>query len=127
MPTALEMTPKEWGRFNPAKNITAHRAQKEYLADRREKALKVAREAAALLRQNFGAEKVVVFGSLTNEESFTSWSDIDLAAWGISPDNFYLAVAAVTGLSPFFKIDLVEPDNCRKSITEVIYREGVEI
>ena len=97
------------------------------MTDRREKALKVAKEAATLLRQKFGAKKIVFFGSLTNKDAFSAWSDIDLAAWGIPPDKFYSAVAAITGLSPLFKIELVEPDNCREVIKEVIYREGVEI
>ena len=127
MTTALEMKPEEWRKFNPSKNIKAQRARKKYLKDRREKALKVAKEAATLLRQKFGAQKIVFFGSLTNEDAFSAWSDIDLAAWGIPPDKFYSAVAAITGLSPLFKIDLVEPDNCREAIKEVIYRKGVEI
>ena len=127
MTTALDMKPEEWRKFNPSKNIKAQRTGKEYLKDRREKALKVAKEAATLLRQKFGAQKIVFFGSLTNEDAFSAWSDIDLAAWGIPPDKFYSAVAAITGLSPLFKIDLVEPDNCREAIKEVIYREGVEI
>ena len=127
MTTALEMKPEEWRKFNPSKNIKAQRARKKYLKDRREKALKVAKEAATLLRQKFGAQKIVFFGSLTNEDAFSAWSDIDLAAWGIPPEKFYSAVAAITGLSPLFKIDLVEADNCREAIKEVIYREGVEI
>ena len=127
MTTALEMKPEEWRKFNPSKNIKAQRARKKYLKDRREKALKVAKEAATLLRQKFGAQKIVFFGSLTNEDAFSAWSDIDLAAWGIPPEKFYSAVAAITGLSPLFKIDLVEPDNCREAIKEVIYRKGVEI
>jgi len=127
MTTALEMKPEEWRRFNPSKNFKAQRARKEYLTDRREKALKVAKEAATLLREKFGAQKIVFFGSLTNEDAFSAWSDIDLAAWGIPPDKFFSAVAAITGLSLLFKIDLVEPDNCREAIKEAIYREGVEI
>jgi predicted nucleotidyltransferase len=127
MPTALEMTPEEWRRFNPSKNIIAQRAVNKYSAKRREKALKVAKKAATLLRKKFGAKKIVIFGSLTNEDAFSAWSDIDLAAWGIPPNRFYSAVAAITALSPLFNIDLVEPDNCRETIKEAIYREGIEI
>ena len=128
MSTALKMKREEWRRFNPAKNIAAfRRAQSGLLDERREKALEVAKGAASLLRQQFGAERVVLFGSLVNKEAFTSWSDIDLAVWGIAPDDFYSAVAAVTGLSTVFKIDLVEPDNCRKSIQDAIQKQGVQI
>ena len=97
MTTALDMKPEEWRKFNPSKNIKAKPARKEYLNDRREKALKVAKKAATLLREKFGAQKIVFFGSLTNEDAFSAWSDIDLAAWGIPPDKFFSAVAAITG------------------------------
>ena len=46
-----------------------------------------------------------MFGSLVHDAWFTPWSDIDLAAWGISPERFYGAVAAITGLSPTFRIE----------------------
>jgi len=40
------------------------------------------------------------FGSLTRRDSFTPWSDIDLAARGIAPDLFYGVVAAVASSDP---------------------------
>ncbi|MBN1904645.1 MAG: hypothetical protein JW927_06075 [Deltaproteobacteria bacterium] len=75
----------------------------------------------------FGATRVVIFGSLTHDGLFNPWSDIDLAAWGINPEIFYSAVAAMTGLSPFFRIDLVDINDCRSSIRKAIEKEGVEI
>jgi predicted nucleotidyltransferase len=126
MTTALEMKREEWHRFNPAKNITVRIAKGEGIK-RREKALAVAKQAASILRQQFGAYKVVAFGSLLSGEMFSSWSDIDLAAWGIEADSFYSAVAVVTGLSTEFNIDLVEPDTCRKVIKETIQKHGIEI
>ena len=127
MATALELRPEEWRRFNPSRQITARLAQSGFLEERREKALDVAKQAASLLRRKFGAERVMLFGSLASKDAFTLWSDIDLAVWGIAPDAFYSAVAAVTGLSPVFKIDLVEPDTCRKGLYDVIQKQGIEI
>ena len=75
MTTALEMKREEWYRFNPERNVAA-RIAKGGMIKRREKALAVAKQAASILRQQFGAYKVVVFGSLLSEEMFTSWSDI---------------------------------------------------
>jgi uncharacterized protein len=69
---------------------------------------------------------VVVFGPVARGEWFTPWSDIDLAAWGIAVDRYYAAVAAVTGLSEDFKIDLVDPETCRPTVRAAIEREGVE-
>ena len=73
--------------------------QTKRLQRRRRQAWRVARQAAELLRNQYDADKVVVFGSLVRDDWFTPWSDIDLAAWGIPPDRFYGAVAAVMGLS----------------------------
>jgi predicted nucleotidyltransferase len=87
----------------------------------------VARRAAKLLRRNFGASRVVVFGSLAHRAWFTPWSDIDLAAWGIPADRFYSAVAAVTGLSSDFKVDLVDPEDCRPSLRQTLDRERIEL
>jgi predicted nucleotidyltransferase len=95
--------------------------------ERWERAWEVARVAANLLRERFGATRVVVFGSLTDSTWFTPWSDIDVAAWGISAGEFYRAVAVVTGLSPEFEIDLVDPETCRPSLRRRIEREGIEV
>ena len=44
-----------------------HRAEKEYLRVRRQRAWELARQAARLLKEQFNAERVVLFGSLTHE------------------------------------------------------------
>jgi len=127
MSTAFEMTSEELSKFKPTKKIAASGGQSRLLEKRRVKALELAQKASFLLRQRYGAKRVVVFGSLAMAKSFSVWSDIDLAAWGIAPDKFFSAVAAVTGLSPDFKIDLVEPDTCREAIKSSILKYGVEI
>jgi len=127
MSTALEMKPEEWRKFKPGKRIATRAAQSKDLEERRAKALELAKKASFLLRKRYGAKRVVVFGSLARRKAFSAWSDIDLAAWGIVPNKFFSAVAAVTGLSPDFKIDLVEPDTCREAIRTSIEKHGVEI
>jgi len=127
MSTAFEMTSEELSKFKPTKKIAASGGQSRLLEKRRVKALELAQKASFLLRQRYGAKRVVVFGSLARAKSFSVWSDIDLAAWGIAPNKFFSAVAAVTGLSPDFKIDLVEPDTCREAIKSSILKHGVEI
>lgn len=126
MPTALEMNREDWRRYKPTRS-SANQSQIGAIRELRAKALEVAKQAAGILRDRFGARKVVIFGSLASKEGFTLWSDIDLAAWGIATDDFYLAVAAVTGLSPDFRIDLVDPDDCRDSIRDAIQGNGMEI
>ena len=120
--TALDLTAEELQRYRPARKL-----EKPQATERWEQARQAAQAAARLLRERFGASRVVAFGSLLRREWFTPWSDIDLAAWGIPPQNFYQAVAAVTGISSEFKIDLVAPEDCRPALGQVIEREGVDL
>lgn len=120
--TALELSKQEWQAYRPASSIV-----EEPNPDRLNRAWSVARTAADLLRERFGATRVVVFGSLAHDESFTRWSDIDLAAWGIPPDAFFRAVAAVTGPTAQFKVDLVDPHDCQPALRHAIEREGVAV
>jgi predicted nucleotidyltransferase len=97
------------------------------LTKRYQEAWELAKKSAVLLKKSFGAKKVVVFGSLAKSSWFTRCSDVDLAAWGIPNDKFYAAVGAVTGLTTDFKVDLVDAEECRDSISKTIEAEGIEI
>ena len=70
---------------------------------------------------------MILCGSLSKKRTFTRWSDIDLAAWGIPPQRFIEAVAEVTSLSPEFKINLADLQDCQSSLLAVIDREGIEL
>lgn len=126
--TALDLTPAEWRnyRLSEALENRERKADNRIELHRRE-AWGVAARAAQLLREEFGAQKVVVFGSLIHEKGFSHWSDIDLAAYGIPVERFYSAVADVTGLSSKFKVDLVDVDDCRPTLKKIIKKEGREI
>ena len=49
---------------------------------------------AKVLRQDFGATGIFVYGSLVKEQ-FSAESDIDIAVTGIAKDRFFEAVAVV--------------------------------
>ena len=66
-----------------------------------------AREAARVLREGFGATRVVVFGSLAHGAWFGARSDVDLAAEGIPPDAFWRAWCALDRLGARVEIDLI--------------------
>ena len=120
--TAVALSAEEQRSYRPGVQV-----DEEMVKERWKRAWQVAQQAADLLRERFGATRVVVFGSLAHRSWFTPWSDIDLAAWGIPPDAFYRAVALVTRLSPEFEIDLVESAECRPALQRVIEREGIEL
>ena len=126
--TALDLTPKEWQSYQLSKALERREIQTApYVETRLRLAWDLAKQAAKLLRDEFGAKKVFVFGSLAYEQDYSPWSDIDLATLGIPAKQFYSAVAAVTSLSSSFKLDLVDLDDCRSSLRKAIEEDGCEI
>jgi len=126
--TALELSPDLLKRYHPAEAIRNRRKmQSAELAKRRRRALVVARKAAGLLRNEFGAQKVFIFGSLARRGGFTLWSDIDLAVQGIPSLQYYTAVETVYYFHPEFKIDLVELETCPPALLKNIERDGKSI
>ncbi len=93
---------------------------------RHERGWQVAREAAALVKERFGASRVVVFGSLLRPEVFDEGSDVDLAVWGVADDKYLRAVAEVTALDREISVDLVQMELARSSISTQA-EAGVEI
>ena len=120
--TALDMTPEELRSYRPDSISLA-----QHIEERWEAAWETARTAAQLLRDQFGVDRVAAFGSITHRRWFSQWSDIDLAAWQIPVEQFYRAVAAVTGISSEFQVNLVDPDACSPSLRQSIEREGIDL
>ena len=102
-------------------------AEKERCAERREQAWALARQTADLLRNDFGVARVVVFGSLVHEGRFTLYSDVDLAAWGLTSANWLRAMSAVHGLSGDIELNLVDVATCSPALLAAIEKEGNEI
>ena len=126
--TAIELTPEELAQYRPEEIVRERRERTA--AERRarwQQARAVAEEAAAILRERFGARRVLIFGSGADPEAFTLWSDIDLAVEGVAPERFYAAVAAVMDLSPDFRVDLIDVQSARPSLRAAIEQEGVEL
>lgn len=91
---------------------------------RRQKAWQLAQQSALLLKEQFHVKKVVVFGSLLRENCFNLWSDVDVAAWGILPQDTFLAMERVKDLSQEIEINLVDIETCSQELKEVIETEG---
>lgn len=100
-------------------------AQRILLAQRHKRAMELAYQAAAILKQDFGASRVVVFGSLVHTGRFHWKSDIDLAVWDVQ--QYFRAVARLLDLDPEFEFDLVPVEDARPGILAVIEQEGKEI
>ena len=97
---------------------------KKLRQERQRYAHQIAQQAANLLKEEFAASQVVLFGSLAHQRWFSSTSDIDLAVWGLAKDDYFGAVARLQELSTEFKIDLVDINNCSPLLYQVIQQEG---
>ncbi|MBI1986991.1 MAG: nucleotidyltransferase domain-containing protein [Nitrospinae bacterium] len=75
---------------------------------RRRKALAVAEACARLLRENFGARRVIPFGSVVGQGPWHENSDLDLAVEGMAPEHFWEAWRALKQVvPPDLSVDLV--------------------
>lgn len=95
------------------------------MKERQQRGLEVASECARILKEEFGAHKVVLFGSLLNHERMTWLSDIDLAVWGLPEMDFFKAGAAIER-GHDFPIDLVEVQHAKHYILKAI-EQGIEL
>ena len=74
----------------------------------REQALAAAQTCARLLRERFGARRVILFGSAARPDTWHADSDIDVAVEGLAPDRFFAAYSACRDLLPHgMELDLV--------------------
>ena len=65
------------------------------MKERQQRGLEVARKCAVTLKEDFGAERVVLFGSMLDPARMWWNSDIDLAVWGLPEKDFFKAGAAI--------------------------------
>lgn len=120
--TALDIDPSKWHQYQPFGQDAKGESSISQVQEGRSVAKKIAEE----LVKRFDAKKVVLFGSLARGDC-SSWSDIDLAVWGIPSDKFYTAVSFASGISNVWKVDLVDTQDCTGALREIILEEGIEL
>lgn len=95
------------------------------MKERQQRGLEVAHKCARILKEEFGAARVVLFGSMLNPEQMWWGSDIDLATWGLPEKDFFKAGAAIEW-GHDFSIDLVEIQYAKPHIRKAI-EQGMEL
>ncbi len=121
----LEMTPEQLAAYR----ATRRRRESEEAARRSvraDAALRLAREAAQVLRAGFGATDVFLFGSLAEGGPFGAHSDIDLAARGLGAAH-HRALDRLLMLSADFEFDLVDLDTCTQRLWDAVEHHGVAL
>ncbi len=74
----------------------------------KEQALEAAGACMRLLKERFGAQRVILFGSLAGQGPWHGRSDIDLAVEGLAPADFFPAYSACRDILPRgLELDLV--------------------
>jgi predicted nucleotidyltransferase len=126
MITASIITPAEMAAYRATACRRQEREQQD-LVQRQARAWAVVRCAATRLKAQFGVERVMVFGSLVRAGCFTPWSDVDIAAWGLSPNDTFRAIGAVMDLDIAIAINLVDVGTCRPELLAAIEQEGIAL
>ncbi|WP_461394413.1 hypothetical protein [Deferrisoma sp.] len=94
---------------------------------RRERARVLAREAARILRERYGATRVLLVGSLAGpEDLFTPWSDVDLLAWGLRAGDTFRAIAELAYMDPDIPVELICAETCAPDVLGRLLDEAVE-
>ena len=101
--------------------------RKQRLSKRQERARQIANSAANVLKTEFGARKVILYGSLAHEAWFRENSDIDLAVTGIPAKLFWRAWVTVARLSTDIEINIIDLADAKQSLVREIELTGVEL
>lgn len=125
MATAQEISPGAMAAYR--EGARRRHEEQQALAVREQRAWALARQAADALRQQFTVSRVVVFDSLIHSGCFTPWSDVDVAAWGLRPEETFRAIGVVMDLDTEIAVNLVDVTACSSSLLRVMEAEGVPL
>lgn len=87
-------------------------------------AREIAERLAKRLRDDYGARRVVLLGSLARGD-FRVGSDIDLAAEGIPDEKFFRAGADLESAAGGLHVDLVPIESASPAFLTELAREGI--
>ena len=126
MPQTLPIPPEKMA-FYRATAQQREQARRAAVEARRVCALALAQMASQLLKEQFGAQRVALFGSILTPAFFHERSDIDLAVWGLDERLFLRALGRLLDLDPNFEFDLVEFEAALPRLQASIQKEGQDL
>lgn len=119
--TAKDLSPEELVEYSC--RLNQHFQNRKVDEALLQRAWQTAHRIAAVLYKDFDAMQVAVFGSLAEPESFSKWSDIDIAVCGIPNDKYFRASSIASDISGLFKVDLVDFESCKGLFRERIQNQ----
>jgi predicted nucleotidyltransferase len=94
----------------------------------REQLLRRVRKAAEVLKSQFGARRVFLFGSLAQPFWFKEISDVDLAVEGLkSGKDYWEAWQVIEEIIADRSVDLIETETAGESLRHAIQKFGSEL
>jgi len=120
----MQISPEQMETYRRNARQRSQKRQQE-LDNRRERAWILARQGAEILKDEFGASRVVLYGSLIHPELFHLHSDVDLAAWNVQ--NYFRAVSRLLDLDADIEVNLAPIEDVRPDLRVVIDNEGIEL
>lgn len=101
--------------------------QAEDVAAIRSAAMDRARKVAAMLKERYGAKRVILFGSVVKSDYLHERSDIDLLVYGIKSEDLLRAGADAWKISGRFDVDIVPAEIAHKNILKMALEKGIEL
>ena len=128
MPTALDLKPDEIEKYRKfaKKKLIQKKLTPDQRAERAELLEKV-RKAAEMLKSIYGANRVILFGSLVHEAWYSEDSDVDLAVEGIKPAEYWRAWRDIEKLFQSRQIDLIDYEFASESLKKAVDQDGMEV
>jgi predicted nucleotidyltransferase len=129
MPTALELTRDGWKNYlDGARSRLVVPELTDDEKREREQLLRRVRTAADILKNQFGARRVLLFGSLAQPNWFKKDSDVDLAVEGLkSGKDYWEAWHLVEEIIADRLVDFIEIETAGESLRLAIQRYGSEL
>ncbi len=93
----------------------------------RSEAIDRARKVAVLLKEKYGAKRVIIFGSIIRKAYMHEGSDIDLLVEGIRKEDFLHAGFDACAEAKPYDVDLIPIETAHDYIVESAKREGMEL
>ncbi len=128
MPTAFELSRDEWKPYlEAARRRSSPTAMPLTEQRERERLLARVRQVANVLKTQFGAQRVVLLGSLAHAAWFVHDSDVDLAVEGVSHADYWRAWRAAEEIITDREVDLITIETATDSLRNAIERYGIEL
>jgi len=128
MATALELGPKGWKKYRPRpEKISLHSGLISVQDGVTDDLFKRAKEIGLILKNQLGARRVILFGSLMHLGWFGPGSDVDLAVQGLGWKEFCKAWSIAEDLIGDRPVDMIDLDTVGESMMRAIERYGVEL